>query len=241
MLGYSIGPDLYMQDFIKAKINNIQSILDYIPYINNPQTKMIILHGSTNSSKINHLLRTVRRDRIRDELQTVDQNWQMAIEAIFSAQFDDSLAWKQAHLPIGKAGLAIGIVEDHPDTTYISSCLGTARLVNKLIGRNDADADPTDALSAEFERLCQRVNSSDLAALDKILQFNPEAPGTGIQSKIMHLMNETEYDRLFANSNMRNKGRLLSLRVGWASSYLTALPLPYLGLTLPPCHFQRVV
>ncbi len=54
-------------------------------------------------------------------------------------------------------------------------------------------------------------------------------------------MNETEYDRLFADSNVRNKGRLLSLRTGWASGYLTTLPLPYLGLTLPPRHFQRVV
>jgi hypothetical protein len=50
-------------------------------------------------------------------------------------------------------------------------------------------------------------------------------------------MNETEYDRLFADSNVRNKGRLLSLHVGWASRYLTTLPLPYFGLTLPPCHF----
>jgi hypothetical protein len=33
---------------------------------------MIILHGSANSSKINHLLRTVRRDRIRDELQIAE-------------------------------------------------------------------------------------------------------------------------------------------------------------------------
>jgi hypothetical protein len=62
-----ISPDLYVQDFIKAKIDNIQSIFDRIPYINNPQIEMIILRGNTNSSKINHLLRTVRRDRIRDE------------------------------------------------------------------------------------------------------------------------------------------------------------------------------
>jgi hypothetical protein len=55
---------------------------------------MIILHGSANSSKINHMLRTVRRDRICDELQTADQNWQMAIEAILSAQIVDPLAWK---------------------------------------------------------------------------------------------------------------------------------------------------
>ncbi|CAM6023945.1 unnamed protein product [Sphagnum balticum] len=40
---------------------------------------------------------------------------------------------------------------------------------------------------------------------------------------------------------MRNKGRFLSLRVSWVSKYLTALPLPYFGLTLPPRHFQRVV
>jgi hypothetical protein len=53
----------------------------------------------------------------------------------------------------------------------------------------------------------------------------------------MHLMNEADYDRLLVDSNMRNKGRLLSLRVGWASRYFTALPLPYFGLTLPPCHF----
>ncbi len=73
-LDCSIGPDLYVQDFMRAKIDNIQSILDHIPYINDSQTEMIILHGSTNSSKINHLLRIVRRDRIRDELQTVDKN-----------------------------------------------------------------------------------------------------------------------------------------------------------------------
>jgi hypothetical protein len=129
-LGCSIGPDLYVQDFIKTKIDNIQLILDHIPYINNPRTEMIILRGSANSSKINHLLHTVRRDRIHDKLQSADQNWQMAIEAIFSAQIDDPLAWKQAHLPIGKAELAIGIVEDHPDATYINSRLGTIGLVN---------------------------------------------------------------------------------------------------------------
>jgi hypothetical protein len=109
--------------------------------------------------------------------------------------------------------LAIGIVENHPDAAYISSHLGIAGLVNKLLGRNDADADSTDDLSVEFERLCHRVNPGDFVALDKILQFNPEASCAGIQSKIMHLMNKIEYDRLFVDSNVRNKGRLLSLRV----------------------------
>jgi hypothetical protein len=60
-------------------------------------------------------------------------------------------------------------------------------------------------------------------------------------TSIMHLMNEAEYNCLFVDSNVHNKGRLLSLRADWASGYLTALPLPYLSLTLPLCHFQRVV
>jgi hypothetical protein len=93
-LGCPIGANLYVQDFIKAKIDNIQLILDCISYINDPQTEMIIQRDSANSSKINHLLHTMRRDDIRDELETVDQNWQMAIEAILFAQIDDPLAWK---------------------------------------------------------------------------------------------------------------------------------------------------
>jgi hypothetical protein len=93
----------------------------------------------------------------------------MAIEAILSAQINDPLAWKQAHLPIGEAGLAIGIIENHPDVAYISSRLGTAGLVNKLLGYNDADANPTNDLSAEFECLRQHVNLGDLVALNKIL------------------------------------------------------------------------
>jgi hypothetical protein len=68
MLGCPIGPDLYVQDFMKAKIDNIQSILNRIPYINDPLTEMIILCGSANLSKINHLFRTVHHDRTRDEL-----------------------------------------------------------------------------------------------------------------------------------------------------------------------------
>jgi hypothetical protein len=119
--------------------------------------------------------------------------------------------------------------------------LGTAGLVNKLFGRNDVDADSTDDLIVEFERLRQCVYSGDLDALDKILTFNLEALVAGIQSKILHLMNEAEYNHLFANSNVRNKGRLLSLCAGWALGYFTALLLPYLGLTLPPRHVQRVV
>jgi hypothetical protein len=83
----------------------------------------------------------------------------MAIEAILSAQIDNPFAWKQAHLPIGKVRLAIGIVEDHPDAAYINSRLGTVGLVNKLLGRNDVDVDPT-----EFERLRQLVNPGDLIA-----------------------------------------------------------------------------
>jgi hypothetical protein len=92
--------------------------------------------------------------------------------------------------------------------------LDTIGLVNKLLGRNDADMDSTDDLSIEFECMRQRVNPGDLAALDKILQFNPEAPCVDIQSKIMHLMNEIEYDHFFVDSNVRNKGHLLSLRAG---------------------------
>ncbi len=65
----------------------------------------------------------------------------------------------------------------------------------------------------------------------------PEAQGAGIQSKIMHMMNEAEYDHLFVDNNVRNKRRLLSLRVSYASGYLTALLLPYLGLTLPLRNF----
>ncbi len=57
----------------------------------------------------------------------------------------------------------------------------------------------------------------------------------------MHLMNETEYDRVFANSNVCNKGHLLSLHASWASRYFTTLLLPYLGLTLPSRHFQCVI
>jgi hypothetical protein len=110
--------------------------------------------------------------------------------------------------------LAIGIVDDHPDAAYISSRLCTIGLVNKLLGRNDVDMDSTDDLSAEFECLRQRVNPGDLDALDKILKFIPKALVAGIQSKIMPLMNEAEYDRLFIDNNVRNKGRLLSLRVG---------------------------
>ncbi len=75
LFGYLIGPDLYVQDFIKAKIDNIQSILDCISYINNSQIEMIMLRGSANSSKINHLLRTMCRDRICDQFETIDQNW----------------------------------------------------------------------------------------------------------------------------------------------------------------------
>jgi hypothetical protein len=47
----------------------------------------------------------------------------------------------------------------------------------------------------------------------------------------MHLMNEAQYDRLFTDSNVHNKGRLLSLCAAWASRYLIALPLPYFSLT----------
>jgi hypothetical protein len=54
-------------------------------------------------------------------------------------------------------------------------------------------------------------------------------------------MNETEYNRLFADNNVCNKGHLLSLCASRASGYLTTLPLPYLDLTLPSRHFQRVI
>jgi hypothetical protein len=200
-------------------------------YINDLQIEMIIMRDNANSSKINHMLRIVRQNRIHDELQTANQNWQMAIEAILSAQIDDPLTWKHAHLSIGKAGLAIGIVNDHPDTAYISSCLGTVGLVNKLLGRNDTDADPTDDLSAEFEHLHQCVNPGDLDALDKILKFNPKAPVANIQSKIMHLMNKAEYDRMFVDNNVRNKGHLLSLRASWRQG--TSPPYCYPILASP--------
>jgi hypothetical protein len=72
-----------------------------------------------------------------------------------------------------KARFAIGINEDHLDVAYISSRLGTAGLVNKLLGRTDVDADPSDNLIAKFQRLRQRVNPGDLVAWTRSSSSTP--------------------------------------------------------------------
>ena len=130
-------------------------------------------------------------------------------------------SWHQACLPINKTGIGIRRASDQIKAAYIGSISQSATLV-ELITSQIPTADHT------FTKKIDEINGLSISQLT--------------QSKIQEVLDEVALSKLIENrTSEREKDCLLSLALPQPGAWLSAAPIPALGLHLLPNEFRATV
>ena len=133
-------------------------------------------------------------------------------ENILSSVISDN-SWEQACLPISKTGTGVRRSLNQFKAIYVGSLCQSANIVEQITGVN-----PTHEIS-----LTELVEEFSASVIPHLTQQK----------------NQEQFDNT-ALSNLL-KGRLLSLSLPQSGAWLTAAPIPALGLHLQPNEFRAAL
>ena len=156
-------------------------------------------------------------DESNEILRKFDSVQRSTFEGILGALLSDT-SWDQACLPINKTGVGIRRSADQVQAAYVGSVFQSSVLVEKLTGHN-----PTEDISF----------ANAVEELSEIATTYPS------QRKIQEELDNSAFNNLIGKqSSIREKARLQSLSLPQSGAWLSAAPIPALGLHLSSNEFR---
>ena len=150
-------------------------------------------------------------------LRKFDSVQRATFEGILGVLLSD-ISWDQACLPINKTGVGIRRSADQVQAAYVGSVFHSSVLVEKLTGHN-----PTEDISF-------------VKAVEELSEIATTYP---YQRKIQEELDNSAFDNLLGKqSAIREKARLQSLSLPQSGAWLSAAPIPALGLHLSSNEFR---
>ena len=150
-------------------------------------------------------------------LRKFDSVQQATFEGIRGVLMSDT-SWDQACLPINKTGVGIRRLADQVQAAYVGSVFHSSFLVEKLTGQN-----PTEAISF-------------VKAVEKLSEIETTYPS---QRQVQEELDNSAFHNLLGKqSSIREKARLQSLSLPQSGAWISAAPIPALGLHLSSNEFR---
>ena len=217
-LGAAIGSDAFVSSCLLKRVTNLEELQDNLAYVDDPQCALGILRFCHGAPKMVYSLRcNSPSDESNQILRKIDSVQRATFESILGVLLSDT-SWDQAFLPINKTGVGIRRSADPVQAAYVGSVFQSSVLVEKLTGHN-----PTEDIS--FVKAVEE--------LSEIATTNPS------QRKIQEERDNSSFDNLLGKqSSIREKARLQSLSLPQSGAWLSAAPIPALGLHLSSNEFR---
>ena len=158
-----------------------------------------------------------------DELHAFDQQVRHTFTVRQAIDTTDS-SWKQAQLSLSRGGLGLRSLAHHSTAAFIAS-ISTA-----------GHASPSDHF------LVEAVNSYNTSVPpESAIDINSLATTPCRQHTLSATVESTQFNSLLSESSTVDKARLLSVSLPHASSWLSVVPSPGLGLSLDPNEHQMAI
>lgn len=222
-------------DFIATQVNDVINkaveMQDKILDLDDPQVEMHLLRSCLGACKVNHLLRTVPKCNLTDQIHHFDKSLRSSLGRIIHSTIPDA-SWEQASLPFRLGGLSIRKTMDSADAAYVASC-NAARLSlpatllidHPLIGERE----PLTVIPGEDEA---RSNIAPFVSSETTTLEDPS------QSNLQASLDQCHFNTLREGLSIRDKVRLQTLaESSHTSAWLKAVPLESLGLSIPSPSF----
>ena len=219
ILGAAIGSDAFVSSCLLKRVKKLEELLDNLAYVDDPQCALGILRFCLGAPKMVSL-RCNSSDESNKILRKFDSVQRATFEGILGVLLSDT-SWDQACLPINKTGVGIRRSADQVQAAYVGSVFQSSVLVEKLTGHN-----PTEDISF-------------IKAVEELSEIATTYPS---QRKIQEELDNSAFDNLLGKqSSIREKARLQSLSLPQSGAWLSAAPIPALGLHLSSNEFRVVL
>ena len=120
ILGAPVGIAEYCQSLSKKRIDKIQSVLDAIGELPDPQVALALLRSCASYSKMFFSARTTPFDIHQEQLIAFDNSVRRCFEK-FSGLHPDDTQWLQATLATSVGGLGLRSLNTHSSAAYLAS------------------------------------------------------------------------------------------------------------------------
>ena len=192
-----------------------------------PQVELHLLRSCLGICKINHLLRTVPKDVIYDQLY---RYWSpVYFLQIIHTSIPDH-AWLQVSLPFRLGGLGIREAVRSSSAAFIGSVNQSKQLACVLLD-NSSSIEDVDQLLFYGEEASKTTLSDLLVDFGEDISLNS-------QHNIQVTLDQSLFDELLSNIDLYGKTRLRTLSSSNdTSAWLRAPPISSLGLSIHPNEF----
>jgi hypothetical protein len=163
-------------------------------------------------------------------LQEFDRITREALTCILGMPLDDQ-QWAQVKLPIAMGGMGLRGAEDHALGAYAASFHTSQPLSRQIQGCQEEDS-PAQLSQDVIRALMSRMGEEEEeTAMEELKELSQKAISLKVDQHNLHLL------KLAVEGDTREVARLASLGLPRAGAWLTAAPIPALGLHLRPTEF----
>jgi hypothetical protein len=224
MLGSPIGSKEFCSSFVEVNsLAKCRGILSKLPGLNDPQSAFLLLRFCLSFCKLVHLMRTAPCGDLDVALKEFDQMIMESFQSLFPYPVD-STQIAQAKLNIGYGGLGLRGTYEHHCAAFLAS------ISLAIPGIDFSDWSFAYSISKEaFDsaKVLMPVSKPANVSLDDPASVPP-------QKVLSSYINASLQKELYEVLDNVGKARLNSISARYASSWLSALPLSFLGQKFSP-------
>ena len=218
ILGAAIGSDAFVSSCLLKRVKKLEELLDNLAYVDDPQCALSILRFCLGALVVYSLRCNSPSNESNKIIRKFDSVQRATFEGILGVLLSDT-SWDQACLPINKTGVGIRRSADQVQAAYVGSVFQSSVLLEKLTGHN-----PTEDISF-------------VKAVEELSEIATTYPS---QRKSQEELDNSAFDNLLGKQScsIREKARLQSLSQPKSGAWLSAAPVPALGLHLSSNEFR---
>ena len=227
ILGGFVGDPDFESLQIAAYFDKLRPLFDALNDLQHAQAEFRILSACLSSCKINHLLRTCPPSSTKDVFNVFDDILRLSLERILGRPLSD-MQWQNACLPNRYGGLGLRAAAISHVPAYIASRVETMPIV-ELLTRHQFNLRDDAFFQSNFEMLkipFPQITVEELFDDPVRLQF-----------RLTKKVTDVFYASFFPSLDIAARANVLSYSLPHACSYLSAPPMPNLGLELSSQEF----
>jgi hypothetical protein len=238
LLGAPIGSREYCEKFTQTRIDSIQSVLEKISDLNNPQEELLLLRLCAGVPKFSYAMTTTDPSLIPQALTSFDEMISKSLEKIIGGPLS-SAERVQAGLKIKQGGLGVRVAKTTAPAAFASSVIATYQTVGSLL---ESSRFISPGYVRSISVLFDQMNLSSNDGMDNIISSIGASQNSLCSLVDAQLLSSLREDPFITHIDSKHRiVRLAALSLPHAGAWLEAIPNKVHGGILEPKAFQAAL
>jgi hypothetical protein len=236
ILGTPVGTDAFCEAALAERVDHACHLMEFLPELDDHQVALLLLRSCLGSPRLVYACRTCSSQLIIGMLQRFDKAVRRSL-ALICGRTLSAPQQQQASWPIRRGGLGLRSVLRHADAAFLASFVCSLPLQNAILGVSDHLTLPhpflDDALEGYNGLLPADVEPYTIDALREA--------ASPLQRSLSSHLDDSSVVLWTAAASSDDRVRLSGCSSPFVNAFLTAVPIPELGFSLPSDAFAATV